>query len=1225
MASSMRLLGGFAVILLGAYASFAHAANPPIPAEILDVDLEPAIRASARHPERFAVDIPTNASSGIDGTWSRANGVSTWQHALRIPTAVSMSFHARTFSLPAGAALRVTAGASSVVYRQSDASAAGLWGRVLKCDTLAFEITVPTSREADVAFDLASLQAGYRGLGGGVEDHPTFKQLRGVNVITSGPACRENFSCHETASNFGPRNATAAIVVGGVSLCTATLINNVREDTKPYLLSARHCQVPGAGDSSIAIYWDGVVPCAAALGSVYDTLVPVYLGGRTVVEQQDVWLIDFQRELVAARVYFAGWDATGGTFVGGYSPHHAGGRSRQYTGWFGQAFLHDINSSALGSGYRGTFWSVVNQVGSVGGGASGGALFDPNNRLVGSLSLAWLSASGGDGACPVTSPTAPNATNAAAEYNAFSAVWDSIADTTSTTNPRTLRSVLDPDNTGRTVVDGFELLKGASISTNAGNVFTGNPLTVTWNAPGATSCTAEGGRPDDGWGGSVATSGSTQVTEEEGGDVEYAIRCTDGLRKTYAKMRMNWTETTPNAPLFANPSHDVVIGSRSRFSWFSNTRNCVASGGAPGDGWAGPKSQNGSFDVLMTEIGSHTYALTCTAGTRVATSSLSLTTAPPYAYLESYGLMNNLRVGQTMRMIWAGVPNCVRSGGSPGDGWADSTPMNIPQNTDATRDVVVTVPGTYTFTVTCSGGGQSAVASITRTFNNLAAYVNVVATPNSSSVGWFWSSGTFRQAGTPAQISWTSNLPSCEVRYAGPGGIAGQVGGVVWPQFNVGNEFDVREVIGLYTYTVTCSGNGVVATGTATIDWTTPQPSIRISVPPTLVLNQGFPVTWESNVQPCTGTMGIVGDGWAGAKPGASGTSGAVAPVGTPPGTYTYRIECGGVAAEATTTVTAPTVSVVSNFARLQVGFAATVDWSATVGPCVLTSDPSNVSWTGTQFARGRAFIGVSNPGPVTLTATCGPPNAQISASTQIVFDPSPTLNWTFTASRTTAAINEPVTLTWSSTSDYCSASANTTVNDWNGGLSGSGSAQISRPIPGTVTYRLSCNNIGMREVQITFTGAANAPNPFLPPTLSLTASHAQRLIGEMVTLTWNSTRASQCSAAGGQVGDGWSGALALSATQTVTETAAGTYNYFVLCSGAPPSAQAMVTVQFLTPAPAPSGGASSAGSGGGKSGGGRLDWLLLAFLALMISQAARPRRKSPRRFPDGGFPSFSS
>jgi hypothetical protein len=1187
---------GFAILLLCAFAAVANAAAAPLPAKILNVDLEPAIRESARRPERFAVDVPASANARADGAWSRANGVSTWHHALRIPGAVSLSFHARTLVLPAGATLRVTAGAASVVYRQTDASDAGLWGRVLKGDTLAFDISVPTSREADVAFDLASLQAGYRGLGAGVEDHPAYKKLRAMNALASSASCTENFSCHETAQNFGPRNATAAIVVAGVALCTATLINNVREDTRPYLLSARHCQVPESGDSSIAVYWDGVVPCEAALGSVYDTLTPVHIGGHTVVEQQDVWLIDFQRELDSNHPYFAGWDATGGTFVGGYSPHHAQGRSRQYVGWFGQALLHDISNSALGSGYRGTFWGLVNQVGSTGGGASGGGLFDPANRLVGTASLALLSGEGGVGSCPVASPPAPKSSNTVAEYNALSAVWDSTADTTSSTNPLTLKAVLDPDNTGIQVLDGFELLKGAYLSANSANAFTGTPITLTWNAPGASTCTAAGGRAGDGWTGTLAPSGSQSVDEQDPGDIVYAIRCTDGSRKSYASMRMTWTQLPPSAALFANPGYDSVIGTISRFTWSANRPGCIASGGAAGDGWAGAKAQVGSQDVPLTEIGSHTYVLTCGS----AVSQVTFATTPPFAFLDTVASADNLRIGQPLTFSAAGAPDCVRSGGSPGDGWTLST--------GETPVIVATVPGTYTYTLTCSGGGQTATASIQRTFNGAAPFVTLTATPNRMEVGVNGPVAD-NSHGQGADLGWTSNLANCELSYAGPGDIAGSLGfGTLYNNDHWGH---LAEVAGLYTYTVVCSGNGVSATAATTIDWYTDHPTVRISVPPTVVLNQGFWVTWQSNTQPCTATQGIPGDGWAGAKAIAEQNFTTVfVPVSTPPGTYTYRIECGVVAAEATTTVAGPTVSVVSNFQHLQVGSAATVDWVSTVGPCELTSNPANPSWTGTQFASGRAFVGVSEPGPVTLIASCGPPGAQIIGSTTVTFDPSPTLNWSLTASKTTANINEPVTLTWSTTSDYCSASANTTVNDWNGGMSGSGTQQISRPIPGKVTYRLMCNNIGQREVEITFIGPSDAPNPFIPPTVSLTASHTQRLTGERVTLTWNSAHASECQAAGGTTGDGWTGSLSLSASQTVTEATPGNYDYFVLCSGAPPSAQAMVTVQFLAPAANGGGGSNAAGRGKG-GGGGRLDWLMLAFLLSMISQTVRARRRS--------------
>ena len=1200
----MRLLEGFAIVLLSAFASLANAAAPPVPANVLNIDLEPAIRESALRPERFAVDVPASASIATDGAWSRASGVSTWRHALRIPTAVSMSFHARTLVLPAGATLRVTAGASSVVYRQSDASMAGLWGRVLKGDTLAFEITVPTSREADVVFDLASLQAGYRGLGGAVADHPAYKKLQAMNAAASAATCLENFACHETAGNFGPRNATAAIVVSGVALCTATLINNLREDTSPYILTARHCEVDDNSAASVILYWDATVPCAAALASVYDTLTPAYTGGgtHTLVEQQDVWLLEFGSTLSANHTFFSGWDATGGTFVGGYSPHHAQGRSRQYAGWFGQALLHDISNSALGSGYRGTFWGVVNEVGSIGSGASGGGLFDSNNRLVGTLSLGLLPAGGGDGMCPAASPKAPTSSNTVGEYNAFAAVWDSTADTTSTTNPRTLKSVLDPDNTGLKVVDGFEWLKGAYISPDQGSAFTGSQVRLTWNAPGATACTAEGGHTGDGWSGSLGASGTRNVTATDAGAIRYAMRCTDGTRKTYVWARVQW-DAAPATLNFFGDSNDTFVGQSKRLTWSSNVTPCIATGGVTGDGWAGTKAQSGTQDVVLGP-GSTTFTLACGSGGRVASYSLVVSSWPVSAYLLSVGLVDNLRVGQFLDLAAAGGPSCVRSGGAAGDGWSTSTGADMP--------VTETVPGTYTYTITCTGGGQTATQSITRTFNGSAPFATLVATPNRFEAG---PGGPVADGshGQGAELRWNSNLPSCELIVTGPGGVNAHLG--FGQLFNADYWRDLQPVAGFYNYTVTCSGGGQTASATTTIEFFASQPNVRLTVPATFAANQAVPIQWESNVFPCTASQGAAGDGWAGPKATASGSQ---ALTETAPGTYVYDITCGSGAstarAEATATVPVPGVTVTPQSSHITVGFFATIDWSASTGPCVLSSNPANNDWSGTHFSSGRAFVTQQIAGTYTYTATCGPAGATVNGSGQVIFDPSPFPTSTFTASSTSARINEPITLTWSATNtDYCVASANTTVADWNGPVGISGTATVTRTFPGVVSYFLSCNGAAMKEVQLTFSGPVDSPNPFIPPNVTLSASHTQRITGEMVTLTWSSTHASECTAAGGQSGDGWTGALSLSATQTVTETTPGNYNYFVLCSGAPPSAQAMVTVQFLAPAPAPSSGGSNAAGGGGKGGGGRLDWLMLAFLALMISQAARVRRGSAR------------
>ena len=71
---------------------------------------------------------------------------------------------------------------------------------------------------------------------------------------------------------------------------------------------------------------------------------------------------------------------------------HALGCNKQYVGWYGQPILQNIPGATLQVGYASTFWGLVNELGNVGAGASGGALFDPNNHAVGSATLAVRSA-----------------------------------------------------------------------------------------------------------------------------------------------------------------------------------------------------------------------------------------------------------------------------------------------------------------------------------------------------------------------------------------------------------------------------------------------------------------------------------------------------------------------------------------------------------------------------------------------------------------------------------------------------------------------------------------------------------------------------------------------------------------------------------------------------------------------------------------------------------------
>src|SRR5215467_8840548 len=100
--------------------------------EVLDIDLPPLIDRSVEYPSRFAVDVPHPVSTADAGTWTQNGTSSTWTYSIRVPTAVSMSFHATTVKLPPSAVLTVTGqNGVSASYRGRVVARSGLWSRPL--------------------------------------------------------------------------------------------------------------------------------------------------------------------------------------------------------------------------------------------------------------------------------------------------------------------------------------------------------------------------------------------------------------------------------------------------------------------------------------------------------------------------------------------------------------------------------------------------------------------------------------------------------------------------------------------------------------------------------------------------------------------------------------------------------------------------------------------------------------------------------------------------------------------------------------------------------------------------------------------------------------------------------------------------------------------------------------------------------------------------------------
>ena len=895
-----------AVAWMCALSAGANAVSPP---RMLAVDLAPLIDQAARDQTRFAVEVSHAVSSLQDGEWTEAAGEARWHYAVRIPTAISMSLHAERVVLPRDATLVVSGAEGRFVYTAREIHAGALWSRILRGDALDLTLSVPAVRRAAAHIEIVGLQAGYRGLGIGTSNHPYFDRVRqrataGAvprnQASTAGTAnpnagCIENYECDVTANNSGPAHGTVALVIANLVQCTGTLVNNVRNDGIPYVLTARHCEQgkPGGGApvnaGSMTVYWDATTPCGTALGNLYDPNIVTQTGATTVVEQQDVWLVRLGESPVIASPYFAGFDATGGVVQGGYTLHHALSTKKQIVDWYGQAVAVSATSTDLSLGYASNFWGVSSQKGFFGPGASGGALFDQNDHLVGTASLG-RETNGGPGNCPVTPLAAPTATTAGGLFTSLAAVWASTADTTTTTGATTVASVLDPDNTGMQIVAGASGLSPLVLTASSPTTPINTSIQLNWNASAATSCTADGGTSGDGWAGAQGLQGPVTVTSAVVAAVTYGISCTyPSGRVSRSTVTVGWTVPQPFG-YFLGRGLQVWVGAPYVISWTANTAPCSITSNTPtgpGTGALTGLPASGSVTIVFAQAQmSGQLSLTCGpgAGTQLAgTTFESITPAVDFTANSTDRI-----VGQPLGLVWHSIADyCTPTGGAPNDGWTIAQ-----RGPDSGYLPTVTTTGTFTYSLTCTSGSVSVTAQVVVQVENNAPYVTLQVTPSTV------------QVSGPYQVAIMSNIDNCYLS-----GVPGLASPTEWVAAQTILKLFALPTVGTATLQVSCSSNGLTATSPAVVLTTVlqlPPPTVTLTTSASTVqVNQPFTVTWSStNATSCT----AIGDpAFTGAEP----TSGSTTITATTAGTLTVTLTCTGNAQSVTNnqsvTVTAST------------------------------------------------------------------------------------------------------------------------------------------------------------------------------------------------------------------------------------------------------------------------------------------------------------------------------
>ena len=1160
-------------------------AAPPV--DVVSVDLAPLIDSAAASPSRFAVDVP-HAVSTTSGEWTRTASVSTWTYSVQIPGAVSMSFHATDALLPSGATLTVTADDVDYVYTSKDARGGDLWSRIGRGDSLTFALSVAAEDVGAVRLEIASFQAGYRSLGDGVPNHAHYDGLRKQALATTAP-CAQNWTCNVTATNLGPGDATAALIISNMALCTGVLLNDVPNDGAPYILTARHCQ-NGSSDggapyaaSSIVVYWNAVSACGSLLGTVYDAASAVQYGGATtVVEQQDMWLVRL-RDYPAVDAYYAGWDATGGSFVGGFTPHHAGGTSRQFVGWYGQAVYFTLPPASLGVRYTSTFWGTVNGVGAGGPGSSGGGLFNDAGRLVGTL-VRGQHAADDTGVCPTNPPAAPTQADATALSTALSGTFSSTDDPGSSTGTTTLRTVLDPGNTGKLVVDGTRHPIAVTLTTYSQSVTTGSNISLDWSVhPATASCMASGGEAGDGWAGAIGTQASKLVTSFDGGDVVYTITCTDGPQTGSASLTVHWTLTPPDIAF--SGSYYPDYGAPFELGWSSNVRPCTTAGGNPGDGWGGSVNPSGHALVTENVVGQVTYTITCGSGTRVVTRQFTANVQPPFVSLEADAA--TLRLGEVVNLSvqWHGGP-CAKTGGTAGDGWAGPLPLDIRNTTTALTE---TTPGSYTLSLACGSGSYIATAQVTVTFRNDPPAVSIHLNKPTAIIDI-----------DAIDATWDANLRPCQITIAGPTGAGNPTS--VPP---LGSTSVRQGVIGQYTIGIACGTGANTAQASATMTFTG-APSVSLDAPSEAVVGTSFSIFYSTNVLPCTASGGTAGDFWSGQF---SERNRFVNVVEADAGRHTYTLTCGTGSQTAASSVSvdidaeAPQVTITPTPSQQVTGRPVTLSWSSNRSPCQAYGGSGTDGWPGNSLGgSGSITVTEQTAGNYTFWMSCGSSSLRANnyVSVQFADIAAPTL----TVSKTEVTSGDTVTLTWSSADgSACFATAGGGLANWYGSQPASGTASVRMDIQGTISFSLVCG--------ASLPASVNVKVNALPAVaVTLTASAPLVTAGEPFVLTWTIANADICTASGGAPGDAWTGiTFTQSGSQTLRATTGGQFVYTLTCtrSSTGDTATASATIEVPQSAPA-------AGGGGGGGGGGSIGPVDLAFVAMIGVLSYRQRRQTPQR-----------
>jgi len=395
-------------------------------------------------PYRYAVNLPVDLDIRTTGHWSGVSGgTEIWRLEIFAPGARAMTLYFSDFNIPSGGKLFIynpqrtlCLGAFTERNHNHERTFAS---SLLPGERLILEYDEPEGGGALPDIHISEVAYAYRGLP---------ESSKGVRDFGQSGACEVNINCSEGQSWQQQKQGVARVSVkkGFNSYwCSGSLVNNVRNDGKPYFLTADHCGygTTPADISRWIFYFHYEAPDCSnpALEPAARSMTGASLiahGGNGGEAGSDFFLVLLKENIPDTfNVYYNGWSREITPSPSGAGIHHPEGDIQKISTYNTPLISSDWNGHPYMSHWKVTWIQTPNGHGVTEGGSSGSPIFDNQGHIVGTLT-------GGNSQCGAQYENLPD------YYGKFSYSWDQNG----TDSASVLKYWLDPDSTGIMVLDG---------------------------------------------------------------------------------------------------------------------------------------------------------------------------------------------------------------------------------------------------------------------------------------------------------------------------------------------------------------------------------------------------------------------------------------------------------------------------------------------------------------------------------------------------------------------------------------------------------------------------------------------------------------------------------------------------------------------------------------------------------------------------------------------------